>query len=106
MAINGSVPDDVLGAAEYIRQIQEKPLLSRSEKDKINQAKLRIAYWALGSEKVPATRENLSYILGADAKEILANYDKSLEREKQERSAKFSRESRDKGREGGFWESV
>ena len=110
MAIYPGVPEDVLEAARFIKDLEGKPLLTRAEKDRLNQAKLKVAYWALGSEQIAASRENLTYVLGGDAKEIMANYDKSLEQEKENQEKKpFQKgetRSDTKKKGSGFWEDA
>lgn len=100
------IPDDVIAAGQLIRSLLEKPVLTRSDRDRINMAKLKIAYWACGNENLPASRENLTYVLGPDAKEIMDNYDKALEREKEEREAIPEKKTEVKKRGSGFWENA
>ncbi|MCC8190460.1 MAG: hypothetical protein LIP77_07475 [Planctomycetes bacterium] len=70
------LPDEIMEAVKAIRAMEGKVFLTRREREVLHRAKLRIAYWACRSEGVPTTRENLGYILGADAAEILAAYDR------------------------------
>lgn len=105
MDIYSGVPEDVADAANLIKALQAKPILTRAEKDKINQARLKVAYWALGSEQVAASRENLTYILGSDSKEIMSNYDKALEQEK-DKDKTGDTKRKEKGKDSGFWENA
>lgn len=94
------LPSDIHEAVKVIRTLQEKPYLSRLEKENLNRAKLRIAFWACRNENIVANRENLSYILGPDAANIMSAYDKYLQRE-DEKPADSTRPRRDGGSE--FW---
>ena len=75
-------PDDVLNAVKLIRKLRDKPYPTREDKIDLNRAKLRVAYWACRSESIVASRENLSYVLGEDAADIMGAYDRYLEAEK------------------------
>lgn len=110
MSASNDIPDDILEAVKVLSTLREKTYLSREEKDNINRAKLRIAYWACRNESVVASRENLSYILGADALEIMGAYDKYIEKAAKDEAERVkSREERikaAKNRGGGgsrFW---
>lgn len=80
MSAGDELPNDILEAVRYLREMKDKAYLSRQERENINRAKLRIAYWSCRTENVAATRENLTYILGGDAADIMSAYDKYLER--------------------------
>lgn len=99
------IPDDVAEAAAFVKKMKEKQIQTRAEKELLNQAKLKIAYWALGTESVPASRENLTYVLGGDAKEIMENYDKALAKE-QEENPKRSKTSKTTKRDKDFWDNA
>jgi hypothetical protein len=101
MSANDDLPDDILEAVRYIRELRGKEFLSRDDRENLNRAKLRIAYWACRSESVAATRENLTYILGNDAAAIMSAYDKYLERDRDDEQSSSSRPRR-KGT-GEFW---
>ena len=102
------MPTEIIEAGELIRNLMEKPLLTRAEKDLINAAKLKIAYWACSVEKLPASRENLIHVLGPDAKDIMNRYDANLEHAKEERRKSQIRRTsaRRKGDSSGFWENA
>lgn len=102
MAIFPSVPEDVLNAANLIKALKEKQVLTRAEKDKINQARLKVAYWALGTERVVASRENLTFVLGPDSAEIMANYDRALEMER-DKADERREDGRTRRKGGNFW---
>ena len=94
-------PDDVMDAVRYIRDMREKTYLSREEKENLHRAKLRIAYWACRAEGIIASRENLTYVLGADAGEIMKAYDKYLDSNK---NAPSDDKKKKPGKETGqFW---
>lgn len=107
MSSDSNVPDDILDAVRFIREAGEQKYLTRSDKDNLNRAKLRIAFWALRSESIVASRENLSYILGVDAAEIMGAYDRYLEREDKDSpdDRKGTGEKR-KRNKSGFWENA
>ncbi len=101
-------PDDVKDAVRIIRRLREKKYLSREEKTEMNRAKLRVAYWACRSEGVIASRESLTYILGADGREIMNHYERYLEREKDQKK-KSGEPGRPPRRSGGgtsFWDGA
>ena len=94
----GGVPEDIGDAARLIRSLLSKPVLVRAEREKLNLAKLKIAYWACANEDLPASRENLTIVLGADSKEILGIFDKAMGHDKD------TSKSRKSG--PGFWEDI
>lgn len=79
MSVGDELPNDILDAVKYLRELEGKTFLTRLERENLNRAKLRIAFWACRTENVVASRENLSYILGGDAAGIMSAYDKYLE---------------------------
>lgn len=99
------IPEDVMEAARLIKALQDKTLLTRADKDRINQAKLKVAYWACGSESIPSSRENLSFVLGKDAQEIMTNYDKALAQE-QGGKPESEKDRKDKKEKPGFWQNA
>lgn len=105
MSVSDDIPDDIMEAVKVIKELRLKTYLSRDEKETVNRAKLRIAYWACRTEEIVASRENLSYILGPDAIDIMQAYDKYIERSDKEKEA---REKDRKRRKGGsqFWENA
>lgn len=106
------VPADILDSANLIQRLRLKTYLSRGEREAVNRAKLKIAFWACRNEDVSATRENLTYILGQDAAEIMGAYDKYLEsesdREKREERERADKAKAARRRKDGskFWESA
>lgn len=87
-----------MDAVQYIRETQDKTYLTRQERENLNRAKLRIAFWACRTENVIASRENLAYILGNDAIDIMSAYDKYLERvDETSRTPRGGKDGRD------FW---
>ena len=102
----GGVPQDILDAVHIIRELKDKASISRQEKELLNRARLKVAFWACRSENVVASRENLTYVLGNDAAEIMNAYDKYLDK------ADNAKEDRDAGKpnrpSGGtqFWENA
>ncbi len=104
MDAEGFIPEDILEAVRLIKQLQAKTVVTRQDHELINQAKLKVAYWTCRTENIPASRENLTYVLGSDAQEIMENYDKSLEREGK-KDKKDTKERR-KSDSSGFWENV
>ncbi len=96
--------EDVMEAIRYIHQMRGKKYTTREEKENLNRAKLRIAYWACRSEGIVASRDNLEYVMGVDAMEIIKAYDKYLvsEEEKAQRE-RLSRRQRQRKDSGKFW---
>lgn len=103
MTTDPELPESVEAAVKVIRELREKTLLTREDRENLNRAKLRIAYYACRSENVAATRENLTYILGPDAIDIMNAYDKYLEREAERKTEKPSRNRRGQGQ---FWDGA
>jgi hypothetical protein len=106
MDYGSELPLDVLEAARLIRAMQDKSYMSRAERENLNRAKLRIAFWACRNENIVATRGNLSYVLGQDAAEIMGAYDRYLEREDDRERDRAKDDSAGKQRRGGgtqFW---
>lgn len=100
-------PDDVQDAVRLIRRLREKNYLSRDEKVEMNRAKLRVAYWACRSEGIVASRESLSYILGADGGDIMNHYDRYLEREKEQKQKGAARKIPGGSGDGStFWDGA
>ncbi len=111
MSYGAELPDEVLDAVTLLRELGRKTYLSKPEREEINRAKLRIAFWACRSENVVASRENLTYVLGPDAPEIMGAYDQYLEREedREAREEAASREAaakRKKKADGPFWKNA
>lgn len=104
---SSDLPEDVLEAVQLIREAATRTYLTRTDKENLNRAKLRVAFWACRTEGIMASRENLSYVLGADAAEIMNNYDKYLERadEKDKEKAEKDKRGTRKG-SSGFWENA
>lgn len=98
--MSSDLPDDIVDALKFLQNMRSKTYLSREEKENLNRAKLRIAYWACRSENIIASRENLSYVLGADAHDIMKAYDKYLETPDKDKKKKSKRSSKDGGK---FW---
>lgn len=95
--MSSTPPDEILDSVKLIQRLKAKSLLSREERENLNRAKLHIAYWACRSENIIASRENLAYVLGPDAADIMNAYDKylvsakdkdRLEKEKREKQAR------------------
>lgn len=100
-----NLPQDIFEAAKVIQELQGKTYKSRMDIDNLNRAKLRIAFWACRSENIVASRENLAYVLGSDAKDIMGAYDRYLEKDEETKK----REGKDKGGKKGstnFWENA
>lgn len=81
MSGGDELPNDILEAVRVLRELKDKPYMSRLDRENLNRAKLRIAFWACRTENIVASRENISYIIGPDAPAIMGAYDKYLERE-------------------------
>ncbi|MCC8179983.1 MAG: hypothetical protein LIP23_03605 [Planctomycetes bacterium] len=105
MSSNFSTPADIMDAALLIKRLREKTYLSRAEREDMNRAKLKIAFWACRNENVVASRENLTYVLGADAAEIMGAYDRYLEREDEKSKTPAKKPDKDKKDKdsGNFW---
>ncbi len=111
MSSGAELPSEILDAVTIIRELGRKTYLSKPEREDLNRAKLRIAFWACRTENIVASRENLAYVLGIDAPEIMGAYDQYLERsdEREAREEAASREAAEKRRhkEGGpFWKNA
>jgi len=76
------VPESIQNAAILVRHLLAKPLLTRQDRETLHNARLRIVFWACAAENVSPTRDNLAYILGPDATEVMAAYDKKLKDQK------------------------
>lgn len=103
------LPEDILQAVGIIQELESKTYRSRADSDNLNRAKLRVAFWACRQENIVATRENLAYVLGSDAKEIMAAYDRYLEREEEGKAES----EKNRGRPGtsrkgstNFWDNA
>ena len=101
MSADSNLPDDIMDAVKTIQEARGKTYLSRPERENLNRARLRIAYWACRNENIIASRENLAYILGADAPDIMRAYEKYLEKDKEGKKG-GSKPSR-KGDNTKFW---
>ncbi|MCD8138795.1 MAG: hypothetical protein LUE17_03285 [Planctomycetaceae bacterium] len=88
MSVGSDYPDDVMDAVRVIHDLRGKTYLSRQDRENLNRAKLRIAYWVCRSENIIASRENLTYVLGADAGDIMRAYEKYLESPKKDADKK------------------
>lgn len=88
MSDASNLPAPILEAVNLIRELRGKQRLTRQEQESLNRAKLRIAYWACRSEQVVTSRENLTYILGPDATDIMKAYDKYLVKEGEDKEGK------------------
>ncbi|MCL2000609.1 MAG: hypothetical protein FWG74_04170 [Planctomycetes bacterium] len=107
MGSTAQYPSDILDAITLIRQMSKKAYLSRSEREEINRAKLRIAFWSCRKENIAPSRENLSYILGPDAPEIMDSYDKYLEKDKQTvAKGKTITRRKASGEDKAFWDDT
>jgi hypothetical protein len=102
---SSNVPEDVLEAVQLIRDAGTRTYLTRADKENVNRAKLRVAFWACRTEGIMASRENLTYVLGADAAEIMNNYDKYLERSEEGGEEGDGKRTTKKGG-AGFWENA
>lgn len=113
MTTGPNVPEDIMDAIALIRDMREKTYVSRLERENLNKAKLRVAYWVCRNENIVASRENLAYILGSDATDIMNAYDKYLEKEKEKEQSAPEKPAKPKpgdtkkrGAGGQFWEGV
>lgn len=108
MSSGSTPPDEVMDSVKLIQRLKGKTYLSREEKIDLNRAKLHVAYWACRSENIIASRENLAYVLGPDAGEIMGAYEKYLvtekEKEEREREERKKRKARKDGTK--FWGDV
>lgn len=107
MSSGSDLPSEIMDAVQLLQDLRKKSYLSRAERESVNRAKLRIAYWACKSESIVASRENLSYVLGPDAAEIMGAYDKYLERDQaraEEAKARRAKAAKKKPGDGKqFW---
>ncbi len=100
-------PEDIKDSVRLIQRLRAKPYLSTEEKVELNKAKLHVAYWACRSEHIVASRDNLAYVLGSDAADIMGSYDKYLVSvEEQERQEKERSQKKAKKGDGEFWEGA
>jgi len=76
------VPENIQNAALLIRRTLAKPILTRLDRETIHNARLKIVFWACAAENVAPTRDNLAYILGPDAQDVLAAYDQKVKDQK------------------------
>lgn len=105
MSSGSAPPEDVMDSVRLIQHLKGKLYLSREERTDLNRAKLHVAYWACRSENIVASRDNLAYILGPDAAEIMGSFDKYLitEKEKEEREKEERKKKQAKKDGGEFW---
>ncbi|MDR1613488.1 MAG: hypothetical protein LBT97_12010 [Planctomycetota bacterium] len=99
------VPDAVIAAGDLIKVSKLKDVITRADREAINKAKLKIAFWACRTERLPASRENLTFVLGPDAKDIMESYDRYLAQEDDASPARKSSRGDKKG-SGAFWGGV
>ena len=83
------IPEDIQNAGLLVKKLSNKPVLTRIEKENLQQAKLKVAFWACSIENIAPSRENLTYVLGADSKEIMEAFDKAM-KERSGRSEKYN----------------
>ena len=93
-------PRDIMELAQLIHKLRGKSYVTRADRDTIRRAKLRIAFWACRNERLPITRENLSFVMGADAEEIISAYDRHMENKTGVKSAKTKKS------ENVFWDGA
>lgn len=111
MSPGSDLPAEIADAAQLLRDLRNKSYLSRPERDAVNRAKLQIAYWACRTENIVASRENLTYVLGPDADDIMGSYDRYLERDRakaKDLKAKRAKEAKGKKARDGkrFWDNA
>lgn len=98
-------PEDIMDSVKLIQKMRGKAYLTHAEKVELNRAKLHVAYWACRSENIIASRDNLAYVLGSDAADIMGSYDKYLitmeEKEKQDRERRKAKKG-----DAKFWEGA
>lgn len=103
--MSSTPPPDVMDSVKLIQRLRTKTYLSREEREDLNRAKLHVAYWACRSENIVATRDNLAYVLGPDAADIMNAYDKylvsSAEKERQEKEQ--AKRKKRRGDNTEFW---
>lgn len=71
-------PEDIRDAAATARRLAAQPKRTPREEADLNQARLSIAFFACRREGVPATWENLAYVLGRHAETIEPMYRQML----------------------------
>ena len=99
-AMPPDVPENIQNAALLVRRLLAKPLLTRQDRETVHNARLKIVFWACAAENVTPTRDNLAYILGPDAAEVMAAYDQKIKEQKPVR-----RDSRPISDDGtAFWD--
>lgn len=103
MTAGSNIPEDIMDAVKLIRELRDKRYPTRDDRENLNRAKLRIAYWACRSESIVASRENLSYVLGSDALDIMKAYDKYLESDADRKKAAAERRKKRPGDKTQFW---
>lgn len=69
-AIPPDLPDDIREAASAVRRLAALEKRTEREEADLNQARVKVAYYACRREGVPADWDNLSFILGSDAEAI------------------------------------
>jgi hypothetical protein len=100
-------PEDIMDSVRLIQRLRSKAYLSSEEKVELNRAKLHVAYWACRSENIIASRDNLAYVLGSDAADIMGSYDKYLiSVEEQQRLEQERRQKKAKKGDSEFWEGA
>ena len=83
MPVPPDVPETIQNAVLHIRRLLAKPVPTRMDMETIHNLRLKIVFWACAAENVAPTRDNLAYVLGPDAREVMAAYDRKLKDQKE-----------------------
>jgi len=73
MSMPPDVPETIQNATLLIRQILAKSVLTQQDREAIRKARLKVAFWACVTEKITPTHDNLVYILGSTAHEVIGS---------------------------------
>jgi len=71
MSMPPDVPETIQSAALLILHLCTKPVLTQQDREAIRKARLKVAFWACVAEKIIPTHDNLVYILGSTAHEVI-----------------------------------
>ena len=89
MAPSPDAPESIQQATLLVRRLLAKPVLTRQDKETLHNTRLQIVFWACRAENILPTRDNLAYILGPDAAEVMAVYDRKIKEQKKSRGTGF-----------------
>ena len=82
MSMSPDVPESIQNAALLIRHLRTKSVLTQQDREAIRKARLKVAFWACVAEKISPSHDNLVYILGSTANEVIDVHDQKVKNQK------------------------